>query len=151
MMRSYARHAAGCGSRDHARTVLQRTLLAYFENTVSNLSRGILALALTACVAVSSGLARAAEPTPEVFASAKSLDEQVQEVGLRVLTLGNGDHGSLFLTPSLGGAYLFGEVEEDCGSIPDPQTGESVVIKDGCVNDIEYGGPMVGLGVEWRE
>ncbi len=70
------------------------------------------------------------------------------EVGLRVLLVGNGDHGSLFLTPRLGGAGLFGEVVkegvalEDCfGRIDSDGT---------CVEEIEYAGPMIGLGLEWR-
>jgi hypothetical protein len=59
------------------------------------------------------------------------------EVGLRVRLLGAGDSGSLFLSPSVGGGGLFGE--KDCDDY------------ENCVEDISYGGPLVGLGVEWRQ
>lgn len=59
------------------------------------------------------------------------------EIGLRVRLLGAGDSGSLFLSPSVGGGALFGE--KDCDDY------------EGCVQDVSYGGPLVGLGVEWRQ
>jgi hypothetical protein len=69
------------------------------------------------------------------------------EVGLRVLLAGNGDRGSVFVTPSLGGAYLRGEEETDC-EVYDYQTDS--MVPGTCVETIEYGGPMVGFGMEWR-
>ncbi len=59
------------------------------------------------------------------------------EIGLRVRVLGSGDSGSLFLSPSVGGGGLFGE--KDCDRY------------EGCVKEIGYGGPLVGLGLEWRQ
>ena len=64
------------------------------------------------------------------------------EVGLRVLLRGSGDRGSLFLTPTIGGGYLFGEKDETCGTV----AGAAVT----CTRDVSYGGPMVGIGAEWR-
>jgi hypothetical protein len=59
------------------------------------------------------------------------------EIGLRVLALGNGRAGTVFLTPSVGAAFVFG----DRTTIRDGQpTGDEVF----------YGGPMAGLGAEWR-
>jgi len=69
------------------------------------------------------------------------------ELGLRVLLTGNGDKGSIFLTPGVGGGYLFGQKEEDC-EVFDSSTGGMVPGK--CTEDIDYAGPMVGIGVEWR-
>ncbi len=62
------------------------------------------------------------------------------ELGLRVLVHGNGDHGTLFLTPTLGGAGLMGETEETC----------SWDTERVCVQSISYAGPMVGIIVEYR-
>jgi hypothetical protein len=56
------------------------------------------------------------------------------EIGLRVLALGNGGHGSVFAIPGLGAAFMFGE--HDCDGTH-------------CAQKF-YGGPMVGLGFEWR-
>ncbi len=58
------------------------------------------------------------------------------EIGLRVLARGNGRAGSVFLTPSVGAAFVFGEPEASAGT--------------DFVQDIFYGGPMAGLGVEFR-
>ena len=69
------------------------------------------------------------------------------EIGLRVLLTGNGDHGSLFLTPRLGGAGLFGEIEDDS---PADECFDGFIDNGRCVRDISYAGPMIGLGVEWR-
>ncbi len=63
------------------------------------------------------------------------------ELGLRVLATGNGDRGSFFITPTIGAATLFDEKERDCGDPPYPST---------CVESVSYGGPMMGVGVEWR-
>lgn len=69
------------------------------------------------------------------------------EIGLRVLVAGNGDHGTVLLTPTLGGAALFGETEERCQVWnSSTQTNEPGT----CVTDIDYGGPMVGIAVEFR-
>ena len=56
------------------------------------------------------------------------------EIALRVLAMGNGGQGTVFAIPSVGAAFMFGEY--DC---------------DGkhC-SDRFFGGPMVGLGFEWR-
>jgi hypothetical protein len=68
------------------------------------------------------------------------------EVGLRVLLQGNGDRGSLYLTPTLGGGGVFGET--DCNG---DDTYEQYVDQDGeCFEEVSYAGPLVGLGVEWR-
>ncbi len=66
------------------------------------------------------------------------------EVGLRVQVLGSGDHGTIFVTPTLGGGALSGQTERDCYDWETPGA-------DGkCIKDVSYGGPMVGIGVEWR-
>lgn len=68
------------------------------------------------------------------------------EVGLRVLLQGNGDRGSLYLTPTLGGGGVFGET--DCDG---DDAYEQYVDQDGeCFEEVSYAGPLVGLGVEWR-
>lgn len=69
------------------------------------------------------------------------------ELGLRVLLRGNGDRGSVFLTPTVGGGYLFGEKEEDCDRY-NSATGKTE--PSTCAKSIGYAGPMVGIGVEWR-
>ena len=66
------------------------------------------------------------------------------EVGLRVLTRGNGGSGSLFLTPTLGAGGVTGEVESVCDEwdVPD---------NDGnCYETESLTGPLVGLQLEWR-
>ncbi|MGD8861359.1 MAG: hypothetical protein PVI30_15225 [Myxococcales bacterium] len=63
------------------------------------------------------------------------------ELGLRVLLEGNGADDSVFLTTTIGGVGLF-EDEEVC------DTGAF----GGCeFNSLDYAGPMVGIGVEWRK
>jgi hypothetical protein len=62
------------------------------------------------------------------------------ELGLRILTHGNGERRSLFLTASVGGASVWGEKDTPCYS-DSTQT---------CTESISYGGPMAGFGVEWR-
>jgi len=66
------------------------------------------------------------------------------EVGLRVQVLGSGDHGSVFVTPTLGGGGLSGEAERAC------ETWETPNADGTCTKSVSYGGPMVGIGVEWR-
>jgi hypothetical protein len=59
------------------------------------------------------------------------------ELALRVLLAGNGDSGSVFLTPSVGGIHVF--QDENC-------------LPSLCGNDdADYAGPMVGVGMEWRD
>ena len=57
------------------------------------------------------------------------------ELGLRALLKGNGDKDSLFVTVTVGGAEAF--VNETCEDFF-------------CETEIEYGGPTVGAGLEWR-
>lgn len=64
------------------------------------------------------------------------------EVGLRVLVHGNGDRGSIFVMPTLGGAAVEGSEEVAC---PDYESERTV-----CYDEHSYGGPMVGFGMEWR-
>ena len=61
------------------------------------------------------------------------------ELGLRVLGFGNGDRGSVIFDATLGFAGLFGK--EDCTKRVDAHVE--------CTR-IDYAGPMVGFGVEWR-
>jgi hypothetical protein len=58
------------------------------------------------------------------------------ELGLRVLLTGNGLAGSKFLTVTAGGAGVF-------------KSGECPPF-DFCDESISYGGPMAGVGGEWR-
>jgi hypothetical protein len=64
------------------------------------------------------------------------------EVGLRVLASGNGLAGSKFLTLSAGGAAVFRS--RSCDQIIDAVSFAS------CNQSVAFGGPMVGLGGEWR-
>jgi hypothetical protein len=59
------------------------------------------------------------------------------ELGLRALLSGNGLAGSKFLTVTAGGVGLF-----HSGSCTDDFSG--------CTEDVSYGGPMLGVGGEWR-
>jgi hypothetical protein len=58
------------------------------------------------------------------------------ELGLRVLLSGNGGEGSRFLHVSAGGAAVF-----ESGTCDEFFT---------CTGDVSYGGPMAGVGGEWR-
>lgn len=58
------------------------------------------------------------------------------EFGLRALLGGNGLAGSRFLTVTAGGATVFGDGDCDEFNI--------------CENSVAYGGPMAGIGYEWR-
>ena len=64
------------------------------------------------------------------------------ELGLRVLARGNGGPGTIFLTPSIGGAGVWGSREVDC-----PDFSPEAVA---CFDRVSYAGPMVGFSVEWR-
>ena len=63
------------------------------------------------------------------------------EVGLRCLIRGNGLHDSVFLSLTVGGGGFLTERVVDC------QTNFDVAP---CTENSGYGGPMVGLGLEWR-
>ncbi|MBI5510855.1 MAG: hypothetical protein HY903_19010 [Deltaproteobacteria bacterium] len=72
------------------------------------------------------------------------------ELGLRLLLMGNGLADSLFATASLGGAGLFADIpapKSKCESYnADHYWGRG----DKCFKSVSYGGPMVGVAVEWR-
>jgi hypothetical protein len=59
------------------------------------------------------------------------------ELGLRMLLDGNGDRGSFFLSTTIGFVHLF-----ETPSCLDPFAP--------CEETIDYSGPMVGVGGEWR-
>jgi hypothetical protein len=56
------------------------------------------------------------------------------EIGLKVLLTGNGDRDSVFMTTTLGGVNLW----EECSDIF-------------CEDEIDYAGPMIGVGFDWRQ
>jgi hypothetical protein len=56
------------------------------------------------------------------------------EIGLRVLLSGNGDRDSVFMTTTLGGVNLWRE----CSDVF-------------CDDEIDYAGPMIGVGFDWRQ
>lgn len=60
------------------------------------------------------------------------------EAGLRVRVQGNGRRGSIFLNATVGGGALIEERVSDSPSCP------------GCTADVTRGGPLAGIGVEWR-
>ena len=64
------------------------------------------------------------------------------EVGLRVLASGNGLAGSKFLTVTAGGAAVFRS--GSCSQLIDSFGSVS------CTQSVAFGGPMAGLGGEWR-
>jgi hypothetical protein len=70
------------------------------------------------------------------------------EVGMRVLAVGNGGPGSIFLMPTVGAVSLDKEDYEPCEEFRSPEGG----IEAGfCSTSLTtYGGPMVGFGVDWR-
>jgi hypothetical protein len=57
------------------------------------------------------------------------------EIGLRVLMLGNGGADSLFLSTVIGGVNVFERCNFSGGSV---------------CNEVDYVGPMLGVGAEWR-
>jgi hypothetical protein len=59
------------------------------------------------------------------------------ELGLRVLLAGNGLAGSKFLTVTAGGVGVF-------------RSGSCDESFNNCTGDVGYGGPMAGVGGEWR-
>lgn len=68
------------------------------------------------------------------------------EIGLRVLARGNGDRGSVYFTPTLGGAQLRGVRRVDCTDDPFFPVEEGII----CTDMVSYGGPMIGFQIEWR-
>lgn len=64
------------------------------------------------------------------------------EIGLRNLVKGNGQAGSFFVTPTIGAANIFGSTYEPCGSFDEPGSQ--------CRRSDNYGGPMIGVTLEWR-
>jgi hypothetical protein len=63
------------------------------------------------------------------------------ELGVRVLLAGNGDRGSVYFSGTFGGAGVFKQTVETCGT--------SDFIWD-CPQTVSYVGPMVGAGAEFR-
>lgn len=57
------------------------------------------------------------------------------EIGIRMLLSGNGDRDSFFLTTTVGGVHVFNRL---CNPFSE------------CEVPIDYSGPMVGVGGEWR-
>lgn len=83
------------------------------------------------------------------------------EFGIRLLAVGNGGPGSLFLTPTVGGGVLFGDRFTPCEAYYDAATDSYFVDFDAnpsgaelvsgqCREEFSYGGPLIGFGVEWR-
>lgn len=71
-----------------------------------------------------------------------SAGQGLGELGLRVLTSGNGTEGSTFLTATVGAAGLWGELEGEC---PDSRETDGT-----CIESHSYLGPVVGFGIERR-
>lgn len=65
------------------------------------------------------------------------------EIGLRNLVKGNGQEGSLFVTPTIGGASISSPIYEKCNRF-DGTSDEQ------CKNSQIFGGPMIGVTLEWR-
>jgi hypothetical protein len=74
--------------------------------------------------------------------SAGTLGASFGELGLRTLLAGNGDPGSLFLTSVVGWSHVF----RRCNTVP--QSGQTPAA-DSC-SVIDYDGPMLGAGCEFR-
>ncbi len=72
------------------------------------------------------------------------------ELGLRQLLWGNGHRDSGFVSASLGFAGLSGQKERACAPMYDRVTREPVDPVGKCYEEVNYSGPMVGLGFEWR-
>ncbi len=65
------------------------------------------------------------------------------ELGLRVLAVGNGDRGSLLIDAALGGAVVR-DRDQQCRV-----EGQGEWAWEQC-ETVNLGGPMIGLGMEWR-
>jgi hypothetical protein len=63
------------------------------------------------------------------------------EAGLRLLVRGNGDRGSLFVTPTVGGGLVSNE---------EPIPNCTADFPSDCTELVSYGGPLIGLELEWR-
>ena len=79
------------------------------------------------------------------------------ELGIRILARGNGGPGSIFLTPTVGGGVLTGEVwtRDNCFGYdvtrPEEPIDPGAQPEAGlCRTTYTYGGPLVGFGVESR-
>lgn len=85
------------------------------------------------------------------------------EFGIRLLAVGNGGPGSIFLTPTVGGGVLFGDRFTECEAYYVEELDEWVLRQDQfpgstpsepvqgrCREEFSYGGPLIGFGVEWR-
>lgn len=66
------------------------------------------------------------------------------EFGVRVLLDGDGHAGTKFLTVTAGGASVFRGA--NCGEAVTTPTSDSFL----CEEERNYGGPMAGIGTEWR-
>lgn len=68
------------------------------------------------------------------------------ELGLRVMTSGNGHAGTTYLQATLGGGGIWGSREVDCSASDrfDAETRET------CTEPVDYAGPLVGFGLEQR-
>jgi hypothetical protein len=62
------------------------------------------------------------------------------EVGLRTMVQGNGNKGSVFVTPTIGYGSITTQEYDDCEFRAGFQ----------CLEQSRYSGPMVGVTVEWR-
>ena len=65
------------------------------------------------------------------------------ELGLRTLIQGSGHAGSFLVTPTIGAATVSEDVYEPCQESFDPNVNR-------CRSSVTYGGPMVGVTLEWR-
>lgn len=73
------------------------------------------------------------------------------EVGLRTLLTGNGLHDSIFVNASLGGGGLFGELEARARRcLPTLSPDHYLAANGQCYETVDYAGPLIGLGIEWR-
>jgi hypothetical protein len=63
------------------------------------------------------------------------------DIGVRALLRGNGDRGSFFLTVTVGGAGVYENIVTTCRG-----NGSEFA----CPQEVQYVGPTVGVGGEWR-
>jgi len=117
--------AARLGSRDGLHLSIYNTFVFYQDRFNYGGTTGTLQLPVAEGLWLI-GRGGGGEPTGYGFG----------EIGLRVLLVGSGDRGSVYLSPSVGGGGIFRE--ERCERF------------DGCTKSLSYGGPLVGLGLEWR-
>jgi hypothetical protein len=72
------------------------------------------------------------------------------ELGLRLLVTGRGLNDSLFLSASLGGGGVFGNIAARAQRCVADPVQFTVDARGDCFRRVDYAGPLVGLGVEWR-